>query len=83
MEVGCGALRGMGKTLTPMLVSMAGVCGIRILWLYTVFPLFPTMMCLYLSYPASWVVTGAVQVILAFINKRNIERQDALCREVY
>ncbi|MBR5616189.1 MAG: MATE family efflux transporter [Clostridia bacterium] len=83
MEVGCGALRGMGKTLTPMLVSMAGVCGIRILWLYTAFPLFPTMMCLYLSYPASWVATGAVQLLLAFINKRRLERQDALCREVY
>ena len=83
MEVGCGALRGMGKTLTPMLVSMAGVCGIRILWLYTAFPLFPTMMCLYLSYPASWVATGAVQLLLAFINKRRLERQDALCREMY
>lgn len=83
MEVGCGALRGMGKTLTPMLVSMAGVCGIRILWLYTAFPLFPTMMCLYLSYPASWIVTGATQLILTFINKRRLERQDALCREMY
>ena len=75
MEVGCGALRGMGKTITPMLISVAGVCGIRVLWLYTIFPLFPTMMCLYFSYPASWIATGAVQLALAFISKRRLERE--------
>ena len=78
MEVGCGALRGMGKTITPMLISVAGVCGIRVLWLYTIFPLFPTMMCLYFSYPASWIATGAVQLALAFISKRRLEREAAL-----
>jgi Na+-driven multidrug efflux pump len=83
MEVGCGALRGMGKTLTPMIISMAGVCGIRILWIYTIFPLFPTMMCLYYSYPASWIATGAVHLILAFINKRRLERQEVLRQQVY
>ena len=75
MEVGCGALRGMGKTMIPMLISMGGVCGIRILWLYTVFPLWPTMMCLYFSYPASWIATGAVHMALAFLTKRRMERQ--------
>ena len=78
MEVGCGALRGMGKTITPMLISVAGVCGIRVLWLYTIFPLFPTMMCLYFSYPASWIATGAVQLALAFISKRQLERRTLL-----
>ena len=78
MEVGCGALRGMGKTITPMLISVAGVCGIRVLWLYTIFPLFPTMMCLYFSYPASWIATGAVQLALAFISKRQLEQRALL-----
>lgn len=78
MEVGCGALRGMGKTITPMLISMAGVCGIRILWLYTIFKIWPTMVCLYLSYPASWAVTGFVQLTLAFISKRKLEQQHSL-----
>jgi hypothetical protein len=41
------------------------------------------MMCLYYSYPASWIATGAVQIMLAFISKRRLERQDALVREVY
>jgi putative MATE family efflux protein len=82
MEIGCGALRGMGKTFTPMIISIIGVCGIRILWIYTIFPLMPTMMCLYFSYPASWIFTGAIQLTLAFISKRRLERQDALCREV-
>ena len=83
MEVGCGALRGMGKTITPMLISIVGVCGIRILWIYTVFPLAPTMMCLYLSYPASWITTGAVQILLAFISKERLVRREMLRCEVY
>lgn len=82
MEVGCGALRGMGKTFTPMVISIVGVCGIRILWLYTVFPLVPTMMCLYLSYPASWIVTGSIHFILAFLNKRRLEREMGAVSEV-
>jgi hypothetical protein len=45
--------------------------------------LFPTMMCLYYSYPASWIATGAVHLILAFINKRRLERQEVLRQQVY
>lgn len=59
MDVTTGALRGMGASLTPMLISVMGVCGIRILWIYTIFqmPQFHTPECLYLSYPISWTIT--------------------------
>ncbi len=84
MDVGTGALRGMGKTMTPMLISIAGVCGIRIVWLYTVFQMVPTMMCLYVSYPVSWIVTGTVQLLLAFITKKQLQQQAAMvARESY
>lgn len=68
MEVSTGALRGMGASLSPMLISVLGVCGMRIGWIYTVFqiPQLHTIECLYLSYPISWLVTFIAQFV-AFI----------------
>lgn len=69
MDVSTGALRGLGASLTPMLISVLGVCGIRILWIYTIFqiPQFHTPECLYLSYLISWVITFLCQTF-AFIS---------------
>lgn len=68
MDVSTGALRGLGASLTPMLISVMGVCGIRIAWIYTIFqiPQFHTPECLYLSYTISWIATFICQTI-AFI----------------
>jgi len=68
MEISTGALRGMGASLAPMLMSVGGVCGIRVLWLMTIFriPAFHTPQCLYLSYPISWVVTFTMQMFAFF-----------------
>ena len=68
MEVAVGGLRGMGSSLISMIISILGVCGIRIVWIYTIFqlPQFHTPQNLYLSYPISWVVTFAIQM-LAFV----------------
>lgn len=57
MEIPVGSLRGMGKSLQPALVSVVGMCLLRVVWIYTVFKLHPTLECLYVSYPISWVVT--------------------------
>lgn len=67
MEISTGVLRGMGTSLTPMLTSILGVCGIRIVWIYTVFqlPAYHTPQCLYFSYPFTWIVTFLAQ-FLAF-----------------
>ncbi len=68
MDVTTGALRGIGASLEPMIISVLGVCGFRILWIYTIFqiPQFNTPECLFLSYPISWVITFAAE-LLAFI----------------
>ncbi len=73
MDVSTGALRGMGASFTPMVISVLGVCGIRIGWIMTVFqiPRFHTPQCLYISYTISWAVTFLFQ-ILAF---RHIYKQ--------
>ena len=72
MDVSTGALRGYGKSLTPMIISVLGICGIRVLWVSTVFqiPAFHTPQWLYISYPISWFVTLAVQTIF-FLRIRN------------
>lgn len=68
MNVATGALRGLGASLTPMLISVLGVCVFRIVWIYSIFqvPQFHTFICLLISYPISWMLTLAAEVI-AFI----------------
>ena len=63
MDTSTGALRGMGASMTPMIISVLGVCGIRLGWIFTVFqiPRFHTPWWLYMSYPFSWLVTFACQ----------------------
>ena len=68
MEVSTGGLRGMGSSVSPMIISILGICGIRILWIFTIFkvPQYHTLECLYLSYTISWIITVIAQV-LAFV----------------
>lgn len=65
MDVSTGALRGLGASVSPMIISVLGVCGIRIGWIYTVFtiPAYHTPKYLYVSYIVSWTVTFLVQLI--------------------
>ena len=62
MDVMVGQLRGIGYSIMPMIVSLAGACGLRILWIWTVFAASPTQQTLYLSYPISWGVTFAIHL---------------------
>lgn len=68
MDVSTGALRGLGSSFTPMLICILGVCGIRIVWIFTIFqlPQFHTPEGLYITYPISWFVTFAAETV-AFI----------------
>lgn len=69
MDVSTGALRGLGESLIPMVISVLGVCGIRICWIYTIFqiPRFHTPQALYTSYPISWIITCTCQMIAFFL----------------
>ncbi len=71
MEVGSGALRGLGKSWLPLIISTLGVCVFRILWIFTVFAAHPTLEVLYLSYPISWFVTPAAHfTAIYFVQKK-------------
>lgn len=63
MDVCVGAIRGLGYSIMPMIVSLLGACGFRVLWIYTIFRHFHTLTCLYISYPISWSITTGVHVI--------------------
>lgn len=65
MDVMVGALRGIGYSVMPMIVSLCGACGLRLLWLATVFQMaeYHTIETVYVSYPISWLITFTVHVI--------------------
>ena len=58
------ALRGMGKSTLPMIVSVAGICGVRVLWIYTIFVWIRHPLTIFFAYGASWTITFIVQFIL-------------------
>lgn len=79
MDVGCGIMRGMGKTILPMIVSLVGSCLFRIVWIATVCPLFPgNILALYISYPISWFITAAVHYGCCIHNYRALMRRGAV-----
>ena len=71
MDVMVGALRGLGYSVVPMIVSMVGACGTRLVWVATVFQTHRTPEVLYSSYPVSWTLTAAVHIVFfLYIRKR-------------
>ena len=69
MDTSTGALRGMGASLTPMIISVLGVCGLRLCWIFTVFqlPEFHTPGWLFFSYPMTWTITFIAQFLAFFV----------------
>ena len=63
MDLFPGSLRGMGYSAVPMVLSVIGTVGTRILWIYGFFPYNRTLFFLFISYPGSWIITIVMQVI--------------------
>ena len=63
MDVFVGSLRGIGYSIMPMLVSLAGACLFRIIWIFTIFQVEHTQFSLYVSYPISWMLTISAHFI--------------------
>lgn len=62
MDTLVGCLRGMGRSVMPMLVSLTGACLFRIVWICTIFQMYRSLDVLYLSYPISWFITSLVHL---------------------
>ena len=80
MDVTTGALRGLGSSFVPMVVTVMGVCVLRVVWVFTIFqvPRFHTPQCLYLSYLVSWTLTFGVEFVLFYrvLRKKQQEAQE-------
>ena len=77
MDVMVGGLRSIGYSVMPMIVSLIGACGLRLLWIATLFQIsqFHTMPMLYLSYPVSWIITFSVHVVCFVWAMRRLRTQ--------
>ena len=72
MDVVAGSVRGMGYSILPMLVSLAGACLFRIIWIFTVFQWQHTLFSLYISYPISWGLTICAHLVCYFAVRRRV-----------
>lgn len=73
MDVMVGSIRGMGYSIMPMIVSLVGACGLRLLWIATVFQMeqFHSVETIYISYPITWTITFATHLIcFAVVRKK-------------
>lgn len=75
MDVCVGCLRGIGYSFLPMVVSLLGACGFRILWIFTVFKGHHDLHTLYISYPISWAITASVHIICFLILYRRMVKK--------
>lgn len=81
MDVMVGSIRGLGFSILPMLVSLTGACAFRVLWIFTVFAWDRTLVCLYISYPVSWLLTALAHFICYLIVRRRVFPKEALSRK--
>lgn len=73
MDVMVGELRGLGYAVMPMIVSLLGACGFRILWIFTIFQWHRSLWSLYISYPVSWTLTASVHFLCYIMIKRRLK----------
>ena len=66
IELLSGAVRGVGKSLIPTLISVFGICVLRIIWIYISPAVSPTLFGVLFSYPFSWIVTSLLFIIYYF-----------------
>ncbi len=74
MDLFPGALRGMGHSAVPMILSVIGTVGMRVFWIYLIFPAHRSLSILFISYPASWIFTIVMQVICFFLVRKKVHR---------
>lgn len=72
MDVFVGSLRGIGYSVMPMVVSLCGACGLRLLWVATVFQVYREIEVLYISYPISWTLTFLMHLVCYLFASRKV-----------
>lgn len=75
MDVTAGVLRGVGHSFVPAVITIAGVCGLRLLWVQTVFPRTGTFEMLVNVYPVTWMVTAVLMIIVYLVISKKVFAQ--------
>lgn len=75
MDTLVGSMRGMGYSILPMIVSLAGACGLRVVWILTVFAADPTLPTLFVSYPISWTVTALTHFVCYLVAYNKLKKK--------
>jgi len=70
MDLFPGAMRGMGHSGVPMILSVIGTVGTRIVWVYLLFPHHRSLYFLFISYPASWILTIIMQAVCFYFVRK-------------
>ena len=78
MEVVLGALRGLGYSFWPMIISLMGACVFRVVWVWTIFPYYKTLQNLFYSYPVSWMLVNIVAGLMLYVICRNMLKRAKL-----
>ena len=76
MDTMVGSIRGIGYSVLPMLVSLTGACLFRIIWIFTIFQWSHTLLTMYISYPASWVLTATAHIVCFFLIRKKLPDTD-------
>ena len=63
IEILSGAMRGVGESFGPMLLTCMGICALRVGWLLVAVPLNPCVEMISFSYPMTWVITSALFIV--------------------
>ena len=76
MDVLVGALRGLGRSIMPMIVSLMGACVFRLVWIFTIFKIerFHIIETVYISYAISWILTAAVHATCLYVIRRTMKK---------
>ncbi len=77
MGVMVSVLRGMGYSLIPMAITMTFVCGFRVIWLYTAVAAVRTPEMLYASYPITWALAAACDLLCYFVVRKRVVKKQA------
>lgn len=74
VEIFSGVLRAMGSALIPMIITLSGICALRVIWILTAFPIFKTVETVEASYPITWIVTSILFLIYyTYFTKRHVK----------
>ena len=74
-EVFAGSVRGLGRSLDLTVLYVLGICGTRIVWIFTVFRMYPTFTTIAWVYPVSWIINLSMVAFMYFREIRTLEKK--------